>query len=357
MQNQKKILFIVGTHNQTTMMHQIYMHLKEAYDCYFSTYYADGFIRYLAENGFLENTILGNKTRNANQKFYEEHDLQEDYRGKKHQYDLVYLCQDAIVPKNLLGKKIILVQEGTIMPKDWRFYLTKGLNLPRYFSDTALFGLSDTYQYLCVASEGYKKEFISRGVNADRIKVTGIPNFDWVDQFRNNDFPHQDFVLVATSNLRESKRPEDRISLIKKAKAIAKEKLLIFKLHPGENFARAINEINAYAPKSLIYTEGKIEEMIANCNTLITRYSSVLLIGAALQKRIYCEEYSMQEIKELSPIQNGGTSARIIANLGRFMMTDTQIKSSAPVRLGPIPRFAFSLRVNREISEIRGVEQ
>lgn len=59
----KKILFICGSLNQTTIMHKIYVHLKD-YDCYFTPYYADGFLKRFSEAGFWDFTILGGKLKN-----------------------------------------------------------------------------------------------------------------------------------------------------------------------------------------------------------------------------------------------------------------------------------------------------
>jgi len=316
----KKILFIGGTGNQTTMMHQIYGCMDGEFDCYFSPFYADGILDLLSKAGMLEMSLMGKPAYQSNMEYCKKHGLQCDYRGDTHNYDLVFLCTDVILPNNLKNKKIILVQEGTLMPKDWRFHLVKNLNLPLYIGDSALFGLSHAYELLCVASEGYKAEFISRGVAPGRIRVTGIPNFDDVARFKKNNFPHRDFVLAATSNLRESKRYEDRIGFIKKAKNIADGRQLIFKLHPLENHARAIGEIKAHAPGSLVFTQGKIEEMIANCTALVADFSSVILVAAAMDKPVYSSQYTPAAIAKLSPVQNGGTSARHIAELGKQLL-------------------------------------
>ena len=49
----KKILFICGSLNQTTQMHQIASHLMNEYDCYFTPYYADGMEDLAARMGWL----------------------------------------------------------------------------------------------------------------------------------------------------------------------------------------------------------------------------------------------------------------------------------------------------------------
>jgi hypothetical protein len=53
--------------------------------------------------------------------------------------------------------------------------------------------------------------------------------------------------------------------------------------------------------------------MIANCDILITQYSSVAYIGLALGKEVH-SYFNIEELKRLMPIQNGGRSAENIAH-------------------------------------------
>jgi hypothetical protein len=54
--------------------------------------------------------------------------------------------------------------------------------------------------------------------------------------------------------------------------------------------------------------------MIANCDVLVTQYSSVVFVGLALGKE--CHSYfDLGDLRELLPIQNGGTSAAAIARV------------------------------------------
>lgn len=71
-----------------------------------------------------------------------------------------------------------------------------------------------------MASEGYKKLFIKKGVNPNKIVVTGIPNFDNVNEILNNDFPYKNFALVATSVSRETFKYENRKKFILDAKIL-----------------------------------------------------------------------------------------------------------------------------------------
>jgi hypothetical protein len=198
-------------------------------------------------------------------------------------------------------------------PENLMFYLAKYLGFPRYLASTSTTGLSDAYKLFFVASEGYKKLFIKKGVNPNKIIVTGIPNFDNVDKLLQNDFPLKNYVLVATSDSRETFKYENRKKFIQESLKIAGGRQLIFKLHPNENIKRATKEINKYAPHALVYSEENIDHMIANCDVLITKYSSVVYIGIALGKEVY-SYFNIDTLKELSPIQNNGSSAEIIAS-------------------------------------------
>jgi hypothetical protein len=309
----KRLLFIGGSLNQTTMLHQISKHFTDC-ECYFSPYYADGFHDFLAQKGVLDFTVLGGRFRQQTEEYLKSQNLTIDYKGNGQYYHLVFTSQDLIIPSNIRAKKIVLVQEGMTDPESLVYHLVKKLKLPRWLGGTSTTGLSDAYQLFFVASDGYKELFIRKGVNPDKIVVTGIPNFDNVAQFHTNDFPYRNFVLCATSDRRETFNYEDRKGLIKKVKRIADGRQMIFKLHPNENWERAALEINKYAPSALVYTNENINFMIANCDVLITRYSSVVYIGMALNKEVY-SDFSMDFLKKLTPIQNEGKSAEIIAGI------------------------------------------
>ena len=108
-------------------------------------------------------------------------------------------------------------------------------------------------------------------------------NFDNVEQVRHNSFPHHGYVLVATSDLRETYTPDNRRKFIARCTEIAAGRPLIFKLHPNEKLPRAVDEIKQYAPPgTLVYTEGNTDHMIANCAELITQYSTVVYVGLGL---------------------------------------------------------------------------
>jgi len=236
----KKILFIGGSLNQTTIMYKIYEHLKNDFDCYFSPYYGDGYIKFLVDRGFLKFSILNGKFRLQTEEFLRYHELQVDYRGTANDYDLVFTCSDLIMPKNIRNKKVIHVQEGMTDPETIGYYLVKYLGFPRWMASTAATGISNQYELFCVASEGYKELFIKKGADPGKIVVTGTPNFDNAKQFLNNDFPHKNYVMVATSDSRETYKLENRKKFILDAVKIANGKQMLFKLHPNEKKSTAL---------------------------------------------------------------------------------------------------------------------
>lgn len=309
--NKKKILFIGGSLNQTSMLYEVSKHLPD-YNHYFTPFYADGILDWAASKGWLDFTSLGGQHKKLTEDFLERHNCKIDYKGREHYYDLAIISSDLIVQNNIRSKKIILIQEGMTDPENLMYYLVKLFRLPRYLASTSTTGLSDAYDIFCVASEGYKELFIRKGVKPHKIRVTGIPNFDNVQKYCNNDFPHKNFVLAATSDARETLKYENRKRTILNAVKLANGKQLIFKLHPNENIDRAKKEISKYAPGALVYTNHDIKEMIANCDILITQYSSVVYIGLALGKEVY-SNFPTEQLKALTPIQNNGTSAQRIA--------------------------------------------
>ncbi|HET9137584.1 MAG TPA: hypothetical protein VFO76_13195, partial [Candidatus Kapabacteria bacterium] len=265
--HKKKILFICGSLNQTTQMHKIAKTLPE-YDHYYTPYYVDGAMELLRKRGALEFTIVGGEFYKRTIQYLHDNRLTIDYRGQQHHYDLIVRCGDIFVPKNTRGKRSVLVQEGMTDPKNIRFYLIKYLGIiPRWMASTAAFGMSDEYDKFCVASDGYRDHFIRNGIDPAKVVITGIPNFDNCKRFFNNSFPHKNYVLVCTSDMRETYRYENRPKFIKHCLEIAGNQQLIFKLHPNENKERAIAEINTYAPHALVFASGSAEEMIANCDT------------------------------------------------------------------------------------------
>ena len=301
--------------NQTTQMHQIAGWLTD-YDQYFSPFFSDGILGTASDIGLLEFTIMGRKRSERTLEYLRSHDLKLDIGGYAHAYDLVLTCTDLIVPKHIRSKKIVLVQEGMTEPETILYHLARNFQwVPRWIAGTSTTGLSDSYEKFCVASEGYRELFIRKGVNPAKIEVTSIPNFDNCEQYLHNDFKYHDYVLVCTSDNRETFIYENRIKNIRKYLEMADGGQLIFKLHPNENAERAIREIEQYAPESLVFSEGKTEEMIANSRMLIAQFSSTIFVGSALNKIVHCG-LPPEVLKSLTPLQNN-SAAKNIADVCR----------------------------------------
>lgn len=305
------ILFICGSVNQTTMMVEIARHLSE-HECRFAPHYADGLMEAAARSGLLEWTIVGNRHRESARKVLRANLCRIDEYGSELDYDLVVTCSDLMLQQNIRNRPIVLVQEGMTDPENFMFRAVMKLGLPRYLASTSTFGLSNAYRYMCVASEGYADHFRRKGADARKIRVTGIPNFDNCERYRTVPFEHRDFVLVATSDARETFKFEDRRQTILNALRIADGRQLIFKLHPNEVVDRAVREIDRWAPQALVYYGREINPMIAHCQALITKFSSCVYVGIALGKEVY-SDFPMEELRRMCPIQNGGRSAANIA--------------------------------------------
>ena len=300
-------------------MHQIANQLPD-FDCWFSQIFTDApFVNYLLRRtSILNSTALGGHFKINSERYLRQHGLQIDYAARLNNYDLVVYCSDLIVPPRMRSHKTIWVQEGmtdrfTLLSK-----IIQALGLPAALSgNTSLNGSSNICDVYCAASAGYKRYFTQNGTDADKIVVTGMPNYDHLTQYQDNDFPHRDYVMVATTDMRETYRYENRIAFIKKAVAIANGRQLLFKLHPNENKQRAKKEITKHAPKgTLIYSTGNTNQMIANCCELITKYSTVVYTGIVLGKKVH-SWFNVDELKKLAPLQNSGTSAQNIALLCR----------------------------------------
>jgi hypothetical protein len=158
------------------------------------------------------------------------------------------------------------------------------------------------------------------GTDAEKIAVTGVINFDNIEQYKNNDFPHRDYVMVATSDIRECFGKDDRFGFLEDCVKIAAGRKMLFKLHPNEQVQRAVSEIKAVAPKDcLIYTDGNANHMVANCEELITQFSTLSYVGLVLDKKVH-SYFDVEELRRLTPVQNGGTSAKNVATLCRGFM-------------------------------------
>ena len=311
----RNILLICGTLTQTKAMLQIGAELAE-HNCYYTPFYCDGHLLRASRRGWLDFTAVAGPLRERAMKHLRQAGAAIDDRGEARDYDLVVTCTDLIIQKNIKGKRIVLVQEGLTEPEGLIYLLVKYLGVPRVFANTAAFGLSNAYEVFCVASPGSRDLFRAKGIREEKMIITGIPNFDNARVYFDNDFPHKDYVLVCTSNARETFKRDNRTSFLRKSLAIAGDRQVIFKLHPAERHDRAIREIRSIVPDAHILSDGNTEHMIANCSALVAQYSTVALTAAALGKEVH-SYIDPEVLAKILPIQNNGTSARNIAEVCR----------------------------------------
>jgi hypothetical protein len=317
-----RVLFICGSPNQTTQMHQIARQLPEV-EAWFASYYTDDwFYVLLFKLGLTESTIAGHRRRGVTFDYLNEHGLPIDLLGEHNEYDLYLSPNDQLVPPGMRGVPCILVQEGIQEPPNWRTRVWQYTRLmPRVLTGTATYGLSDQYVKFCLASEGYRRRYLAAGIAPQKLEVTGVPNFDNFAQWRNNTFPHRGYVLVCTSDARETLLSIDRMGMLRKAVQVAAGRQLIFKLHPNERVDRAIREIRLVAPPdALIFTDGPAEEMVANCDVLFTEWSSLTFCGMAFGKEIH-SLHPLSEVKEMLPLQHG-RAAQGIAEVVRKVLAE-----------------------------------
>jgi hypothetical protein len=307
-----RVLFIGGSVNQTKQMLAVAEAMPHA-DAWFTPYYCDGVVDVVRRMGLLEWTVVGEAWRQDSVDLLKARGKRLDWEGKSGGWDLVVTSSDLIVPRNIRAHRIVLVQEGMTDPEGFGFRLRRMLPLlPVWVAGTAGTGTSGLYDRFCVASEGYRDLFIRKGAPADRIAVTGIPNFDDCAAYRNNDFPHRDYVLVCTSDTRETLKRDDRRVFLRDCVRRAAGRQLIFKLHPNEDRVRNTREIEEEAPGALVYTSGCAEEMVANCSVLVVQYSTLAYVGLALGKEVHAY-MDVGVLRRQLPLQHGRAAESIAA--------------------------------------------
>lgn len=345
------ILFICGSINQTEQLHAVARALGP-HTARFTPYFGDLHVRFARAIGALEATIAGKKRRGWCLEYLRDHGLDIDEDGRAGDYDLVVTCSDLILPRIARTKPLVAVQEGIFDPDSWVSDVWRRHRyLPMWLAGTSLTGESHRYDRYCVASEGYRARLVARGADPRAIVVTGIPNFDDCQVFRDNDFPHRDFVLVCTSDGRQTFKSDDRAALVARARRLAAGRKLIFKLHPNEDPEVGAREILAVAPEALVYSTGKAEHMIANCEVLVTEWSSTAFVGLALGKEVH-SNFPREELERLRPVQNGGTSGASIARVVEEL--HASLRGKKP---GPFPSRATGparLAAERPVSRARG---
>jgi hypothetical protein len=332
-----RALFICGSLNQTTQLHAVARELREM-EAWFSPYYVDPAMDVARRIGLLEGTIAGRKLAGRCRDYLRAHGLRVDERGRRGGYDLVVTCSDVVIPSNVRQTPLVAVQEGILDPDGlgWELVRRFPQRLPRWLAGTAATGLSGSYEKFCVASEGYRELFVSRGAPASRVVVTGIPNFDDCEKFRDNDFPDHGYVLICTSDTRETFKLESRTRFLAWARAIAGARRTLVKLHPNEQVERATREIHRFFPDARVFSSGPTEAMIANSVALITQFSSTVFVGLALGKEVH-SYYPLESLRRLTPLQNR-CAARNISDVCRHVVfgANARRRSVAPAAVGGV---------------------
>jgi hypothetical protein len=329
-QPRPRVLFLCGSINQTSQLHAVAGALPEV-EAWYSPYYGNGLEELFRRLRLTEMTIAGNKRRAWCLEWLRARGLPIDDGGARGPYHLVVTSTDVIVQRNLAGSPLVVVQEGILDPERLLYRLVRALPfLPRWLAGTAMTGLSGAYARFCAMSDGYRDHLIARGADPGAVVVTGVPNFDNCDSYRNNAFPHRGYLLVCTSDGRETFKADDRPALIRRAQALAAGRPLLFKLHPNEELARARAELARLAPEALVFDRGSAEEMIANCDELLTEWSSTVFVGVALGKKVHTN-FDEATVRRLAPLQNGGSSARNIAEVCRALLPGPAARG-APAR-------------------------
>ena len=311
-QGRPNVLFILGNHNHNTMLHKVARAFPEA-EHWFTPYYCDRWsaLDVLRRLNLLEFIPLGNEFRRRCLAYCRENGLRVDLNGERNNYDLVVTCSDLIVPKNVWNKRLIGVQEGVIDPKLFLYRVRQKLPfLPRWSAGTASTGLSGLYDRYCVASPGYVEEFVSRGAPRDRLIVTGLPNLDNIGRYRKAGHWLEGHVLACTSDGRETFRRDDRKAFILRCVELAAGRPLVFKFHPNERMKRAVAEVERWAPGARCLTDGSGEELAANCDVLVTEWSTLAFVGLALGKETHSYR-DLGEMRRLLPLQHGRAAANI----------------------------------------------
>src|ERR1700759_3735261 len=229
MRPKPKALFICGSINQTKQMHAVSRELGE-FDAWFTPFFVHGFLDRARQAHLLDTTIAGFPWVRRCNAYLDQHGLKLDYQGKRQEreYELIVTCQDVYVSPRVRrlarsGVPLVLVQEGMTDPENFMYQVVKRVRvLPRWFASTAATGLSGYYDRFCVASEGYRDLFVGKGCDPSKIVVTGIPNFDDMARYRDNRIEEQGYVLLCTSDARETfKMLDNRLDFLQHAVQIA----------------------------------------------------------------------------------------------------------------------------------------
>jgi len=307
-----KVLWICGNHNHNTMLHKVSQQMPEC-DHWFTPYYCDKWtpLDVLRRLRCVEFVALGYGFRDKCLRYLEENGLSIDLEGQRGDYDLVVTCSDLLVPSNVTDKPLVGIQEGMIDPLLLFYRLRQKLPwLPRWAAGTACTGLSGMYDRYCVASDLYVDEFAGRDAPRDRLVATGIPNFDDFASYVDPDHWINGHVLACTSDGRETFRRDDRKAFILRCVELADGRPLVFKFHPNERMRRAVAEVRRWAPGARCVMRGYGETLAANCEVLITEWSTLAFVGLVLGIETHSYR-DLDDMARLLPAQHGHAAVNI----------------------------------------------
>ncbi len=173
-----RILFVCGSINQTTQMHQIARALPET-EAWFTPYYGNAVERWFVKAGLAEHTIAGRRLRARCLGYLEREQLAIDCDGERGGYDLCVSCSDVVAQDNLRAP-MVLVQEGILIGEGvmWPIISRFPQALPRW-----LLGDGRDRPEPPLRALLRRQRRLSRAVRrawrpAERLVTTGIPNFD-----------------------------------------------------------------------------------------------------------------------------------------------------------------------------------
>ena len=200
-----------------------------------------------SRSAWFEPAIHGHKRRGICADELNARGLRIDLGAERNDYDLWVCPNDAVIPLGLSGTPL-----GPGPGRHHGAAQLAHLGLAIHPADAA--GAGHHRRVRAHASATRSSASPARGTGSsssprasrlEKLVVTGIPNFDDFARFSDNDFPHHGYVLVCTSDGRETMMAVDRPALLERSVQIAAGRQLIFKLHPNENVERATREILA----------------------------------------------------------------------------------------------------------------
>lgn len=322
----KRILLICSSIDETIRMHEIANQLSDC-DCRFMPYPHQELSGWFTEHGLAHKLSTTRRMREVCLNYLNTNRLPIDTSDGACDYDVVVSTPELAILKAKRRGRLVLIQNAMLdheMVEDGKENASDQFAhwipiLSRWLTGVSSGATDDSYDKLCVASEGYRDLFVRNGVDPYRIVVTGIPKFDNYASFLHSDFSYRDYALVVTSEERDAFHFESHRHFVRDALRIARGWELVFLISASESHPRTIEEIQQLAPAARLFTEGEVGPMVANCGMLITQCPSVAFIGMALGKELH-SHMNLAKVYGLLPLQNGGQSASNIAQVCRNLL-------------------------------------